>query len=137
MLQRVPFAESGCKERYFEQSKFPYRNRITPRSCIPTALFDSAETMMGAPITAQEYRWLSVLIKAYVVRYRRTKVAPRIFNPSLETGTDFFVLKFLSHAKYISKGRMKHEQDKYQNQNIVRRAGNTDGAGGNCPGVDS
>ena len=25
MLQRVPFAESGCKERYFERSKFPKR----------------------------------------------------------------------------------------------------------------
>ena len=69
LLQRVPFAESGCKERYFEQSKFPYRNRITPRSCIPTALFDSAETMMGAPITAQEYRWLSVLFCLSSHRY--------------------------------------------------------------------
>lgn len=61
LLQRVPFAESGYKERYFENSKFLQRNRITPWSCIPTALIGNAETMMGAPITAQEYRWLSVL----------------------------------------------------------------------------
>lgn len=61
LLQRVPFAESGYRERYFENSKFLQRNRITPWSCIPTALIGNAETMMGAPITAQEYRWLSVL----------------------------------------------------------------------------
>ena len=56
LLQRVPFAESGYKERYFENSKFLQRNRITPWSCIPTALIGNAETMMGAPITAPEYK---------------------------------------------------------------------------------
>ena len=67
LLQRVPFAESGYKERYFENSKFLQRNRITPWSCIPTALIGNAETMMGAPITAPEYKE-----NPYVLRFSRT-----------------------------------------------------------------
>ena len=57
MLQRVPFAESGCKERYFEKSKFlkePNNASELHTDCI--VYFSNVETMMGAPITAQEYR---------------------------------------------------------------------------------
>ena len=98
LLQRVPFAESGYKERYFENSKFLQRNRITPWSCIPTALIGNAETMMGAPITAQEYRWLSVLFlsphrRPYLSRFMLCDTDElrwhHGFDPSLETGTDF------------------------------------------------
>ncbi len=56
MLQRVPLAAKGYTEGYFEKSKFWKQNRIKPWSCIPTASILYAETMMGAPITAQEYR---------------------------------------------------------------------------------
>ncbi len=56
MLQRVPFAEKGYMERYFEKSKFWKQNRIKPWSCIPTTHRLCVEIMMGAPITAQEYQ---------------------------------------------------------------------------------
>lgn len=72
MLQRVPRAESGYMERYSEKSEFWKQNRITPRSCIPTALGLSAETMMGAPITAQEYRGLYLYYRQFVAQDIRT-----------------------------------------------------------------
>jgi len=55
LLQRVPFAESGYKERYFAKAKFRMESNNNlelhtdyARICV--------ETMMGAPITAQKYR---------------------------------------------------------------------------------
>ena len=56
VLQRVPGAEMGYRERYSEQSEFWKQNRIKPWSCIPTTRILRVETMMGAPITAQGYR---------------------------------------------------------------------------------
>ena len=103
MLQRVPLAEKGCTERYSERSEFWKQNRIKPWSCIPTTRIWRVETMMGAPITAQEYRCFirtfstmrmtqetSVLVKACVVRHRRTKMVPRaILSRPWKQGRDF------------------------------------------------
>ena len=65
MLQRIPAAEKGCRNRYFimqragsgRRTKLPMGSRITPWSRIPNAgPCRPAKTMMGAPITAQGYR---------------------------------------------------------------------------------
>ena len=57
LLQRVPFAESGCKERYFEKSKLLREsNNASELHTDYIAIWGGVEIMMGAPITAQEYR---------------------------------------------------------------------------------
>ena len=113
LLQRVPFAESGYKERYFENSKFLQRNRITPWSCIPTALIGNAETMMGAPITAQEYRWLSVSFGVPVNDAQKS--VP---------------------LNYFLKGKMQYEQKKYENQRVVLRTSNANRGRSNSSRLD-
>ena len=123
VLQRVPGAEMGYRERYSEQSEFWKQNRIKPWSCIPTTRILRVETMMGAPITAQEYRCFirtfstmrmtqeaSVLVKACVVKHRRTKVVPRVtISRPWKQGRDFLRSKFpMSQQKM--KGCMNYER---------------------------
>ena len=57
MLQRVPFAESGYKERYFAKAKFHMEsNNNSELHTDYIAIWGGVEIMMGAPITAQGYR---------------------------------------------------------------------------------
>ena len=51
-----------------------------------------AETTMGVPITAPEYRNKAVLVEFYIVRYRRIKVVTRVIVSSLSfcQGWGFF-----------------------------------------------
>lgn len=124
MLQRVPLAEKGCTERYSERSEFWKQNRIKPWSCIPTTRIWRVETMMGAPITAQEYRCFirtfstmrmtqetSVLVKACVVRHRRTKVVPRvIYYPVLGNRDGIFCAQNIPCPKTKMKGCINYER---------------------------